>query len=234
MRTWVCGLRATSARCVVVGVQGVQGSGKSTLCRRLEATVPGCVWLSLDDFYLPDAALDHSHPDPRLRGRGNPGTHDVARLRDCVDALRAGTNRHVDVPVYDKRLRAGRGDRTDEVRRVDATGVRVVLLEGWCVGFRPRGDDGDAVDAHLRAYVPLFDALDASVVLRADPAWAYEWRAEAEPPDGMSDVRAFVDRFRPTYERYLAGLYDEDPPPAPRLHVALDRDRRATLTWTSS
>ena len=33
------------------------------------------------------SVLDASHPDPRLRGRGNPGTHDVALIGRCIARL---------------------------------------------------------------------------------------------------------------------------------------------------
>lgn len=233
MRRWLARrvAHAASSRCLVVGVQGLQGSGKSTLCAALERTLPGCVALSLDDFYLPDAALDRAHPDPRLRGRGNPGTHDVALLRRCVDLLREGRDARVRLPVYDKCAHDGRGDRSTTERTIDASATRLVLLEGWCVGFRARGWGGDAVDRHLRAYAPLFDSLDGLVVLRADVAWVREWRRQAEPEGGMRDVDAFVDRFLPTYDAYLQRLYDEEgDDPTRRLVVTLDRDRRLRPT----
>jgi len=66
----------------VVGLNGVQGVGKTTLVRALAATLqqremlPTLV-LSIDDFYLPHAAqlrLAEAHPDNGLvQYRGEPG-----------------------------------------------------------------------------------------------------------------------------------------------------------------
>jgi pantothenate kinase-related protein Tda10 len=41
-----------SSRPLVLGISGVQGSGKSTLCKQLEQEVDRLLVLSLDDFYL--------------------------------------------------------------------------------------------------------------------------------------------------------------------------------------
>lgn len=49
------------------------------------------------------------------------------------------------VPVYDKSAFDGEGDRTDEsdwvtVNDDENNKVRVVIVEGWCLGFRQRPD----------------------------------------------------------------------------------------------
>jgi D-glycerate 3-kinase len=120
--------------------------------------------LSVDDFYLPHSAqraLAAAHPHNRLiQHRGEPGTHDVPLARAVFSALRAG--RPARIPRYDKAAHGGQGDRTDaatweEVNAVSdnvgssnnndsegggsSTGViRLVIFEGWCVGFRALPD----------------------------------------------------------------------------------------------
>ncbi len=104
--------------------------------------------------------------------------------------------------------------------------VDVVILEGWCVGFRSLEPDG-AVEARwrepdsrtlhhhklehllfvndaLRAYGAVTDLLDAFVHVDAeDTAYVYEWRLEQERAlrrhrgDGMSDDQ--VVRFVDAY-----------------------------------
>merc|ERR1712000_183962 len=68
----------------VIGLNGIQGAGKSTLVKALclaleEENVPTLV-CSIDEFYLTRAdqvALAESHPDNALvQHRGEPGTHD--------------------------------------------------------------------------------------------------------------------------------------------------------------
>ena len=191
---WIDRLRGE--RPLVIGVQGLQGSGKTTLCAQLETTVQGCVSVSLDDFYLPDDAIDQTHDDPRLRGRGNPGTHDLRLLHDCVDRVKR--RRPVSFPVYDKNANGGRGDRSRETRHAEE--VDVLILEGWCLGFRPC-HNGDLVDAHLKAYQPIFDAFDAMIILEADLANLRPWRTQAEATMTFDETRAFIDRFIPTFYR---------------------------------
>jgi len=205
-------LRRTEARPVVVGVQGVQGCGKTTLCAAVARRQPSWLALSLDDFYLD--AIPH-HPDPRLCGRGNPGTHDLALLLDCLDRL-ASHDLPIDLPVYDKALRDGHGGRSANTRRVDRR-PEVVLLEGWCLGFRALGRADDAVDAHVAEYERrLLPRLHTLVVLRADASMIRRWRVHDTP----ADVDAFLDRFE--YGAYLAALHDEEG----HRRVDLDAHRR--------
>ena len=77
-------------------------------------------------------------------------------------------------------------------------------------------DDLLFMNEKLEAYLPLWEFLDAMIVLDAEWAWAYEWREEAEEAlrrEGRgamseSEVRAFVDGYVPAYELYLPGLRD--------------------------
>ncbi|KAI0171767.1 P-loop containing nucleoside triphosphate hydrolase protein [Hypoxylon sp. FL1284] len=132
----------------VIGLNGVQGAGKTTLVQALAARLRDAEGLrtlvcSVDDFYLRRAdqqALADAHPDnPLVQVRGEPGTHDMSLARDFFAALCEG--RPVQVPQYDKSAYAGRGDRVPESRWETVNGpgqpkVQVVIFEGWCVGFR--------------------------------------------------------------------------------------------------
>jgi D-glycerate 3-kinase len=184
------------------------------------------VALALDDFYLPQAGLQAvaaAHPDNALlQHRGNAGTHDVPLLVATLDRLRAlptsaavaaaatrGTiAAPVPVPVFDKALHGGRGDRLPEALwRTVAGPVDVVLLEGWMVGFRALPDAAEgssssrssstgssggaalasihpglpAVNRLLRAYDAVTARLDALVQLAvADLAVVTAWRLDAE------------------------------------------------------
>jgi D-glycerate 3-kinase len=136
-----------------VAVQGPQGSGKTYLTSQLRnilASPPhflSVATLSIDDLYLPHkdlVALSEVHRDNvLLQGRGQPGTHDVRLgtqiLRDLQhinEASVPATPREVKFPLFDKSLHNGAGDRvTGNV--VIHPPLDVVVLEGWCVGFRP-------------------------------------------------------------------------------------------------
>jgi D-glycerate 3-kinase len=183
-----------------VGVQGPQGSGKTFLTSRLCSLLADLPYslsvavLSIDDLYLPHTgltALAEAHPRNRLlHGRGQPGTHDVALGRAILTALKAindvaGTDGpgEVSLPVFDKSLFDGAGDRAVEARAVSGP-VDVVVLEGWCVGFYPvqrsevearwgRGVPGlDGFD--MQGFVTLEDVLAVDAMLGAYVAW---WQA---------------------------------------------------------
>ena len=137
-----------------VAIQGPQGSGKTFMTAQLRDILRSpphslsVATLSIDDLYLPHAdlvALAERHGENvLLQGRGQPGTHDVqlARtlLRDLLHINDSGEgledSRRVLLPVYNKSLHDGAGDRTQNVAAVDPP-VDVVILEGWCVGFFP-------------------------------------------------------------------------------------------------
>ncbi|KAI1347537.1 putative Uridine/cytidine kinase [Xylaria sp. FL0043] len=142
-------LKSGSTRPFIIGLNGVQGVGKTTLVSRLAETLrrdEGLETLvcSIDDFYLThddQVALAASMPDNALvQVRGEPGTHDMDLARDFFAAILSGSPTRV--PQYDKSLFSGQGDRVPRSRwpEVNAPGqpkVQVVIFEGWCVGFRP-------------------------------------------------------------------------------------------------
>lgn len=105
------------------------------------------VTLSLDDIYLThddQVALAQSHPsNPLLQHRGQPSTHDLALGEQVFESLRAG--RPTAIPQYDKSAFAGQGDRVPQSQWQVVNGdgqekVKVVIFEGWCVGFRAWDD----------------------------------------------------------------------------------------------
>ena len=234
---------------LMVGLQCMQGGGKTTLCEQLCALLahegPSAVQLSIDDFYLTHAELcrlERDRPDqPLLHGRGNPGTHDMPLMTSTLGALRGLSAGEVAaVPRYDKSAYSGAGDRAPRDAWPAVTGpVDLVLLEGWCLGFEPGPPPPpagyEAVEGHLDEFAPVHAALDAFVVVKArEMHYVYEWREEAEAErrargDGamtQAEVRAFVDRYMPSYQRCLGRLYERGPLPADRtLRFTIDRSR---------
>ena len=130
-------------RPLIVGINGAQGSGKTTLCRFLEALLlehnQRAVTLSLDEIYLTRAERAALAKDchPLFATRGVPGTHDVALGQSILDSLVAGMP--VDLPRFEKAA----DDRASEVTEV-LTRNDVILLEGWCVAALPQ--PGDALE----------------------------------------------------------------------------------------
>lgn len=216
-------------RPVVIGINGAQGSGKTTLARFLVAWLQremrlSAICLSLDDVYLDKHARAQlaGSVHPLFRTRGVPGTHDLALAKTLLQALtEQGCERDVRLPVFDK----ASDDRLpqSEWRRVTAP-VDVVLFEGWCVGARPQHDselrnpvnaleaeeDADGawrslVNNYLRSdYAELFSRLDALVMLRV-PSFenVYEWRElqERKLPEGTGMTAAELRRFVMHFER---------------------------------
>lgn len=103
--------------------------------------------ISLDDFYLrheDQVNLAKSHPDnPLVQYRGQPSTHELQLLTSTFESLKA--RKPTKLPKYDKSAFSGAGDRTDssswqQVNKPGEPSIEVIVLEGWCTGFRPLSD----------------------------------------------------------------------------------------------
>ncbi|CAG9998000.1 unnamed protein product [Clonostachys byssicola] len=137
----------STSRPLVIGLNGVQGAGKTTLvsalANALEQEGAPTLVCSIDDFYLKHedlVALGRQNPDNALvQHRGEPGTHDMPLAKSVFTALMEG--KPTKIPVYDKSAFAGHGDRAPESqwRSVNQPGqplTKAIILEGWSVGFR--------------------------------------------------------------------------------------------------
>ncbi|ODN73525.1 hypothetical protein L202_08026, partial [Cryptococcus amylolentus CBS 6039] len=136
---------------LMVGLQGPQGCGKTTLTGALvdylkdEKGLVGAV-LSTDDLYKNHAGLKAvaaKHPtNALLSGRGPPGTHDLdlaERTLSAATQLNATPGAYVHLPIFDKSKHGGEGDRSPKTRKVVGP-VDVFILEGWSMGFGPLGE----------------------------------------------------------------------------------------------
>ncbi len=126
---------------IIVGIQGGQGTGKTTLVkvlqRELEQKGYSVAHFSIDDFYLPLAqrkVLQKKHSSNPFYQipRGLPGTHDLALLKEVLSSLQKG--KRVEVPIFDKAVEHGQGDRSALTTFI-AERQDFVLFEGWCVGI---------------------------------------------------------------------------------------------------
>ncbi|KDQ55219.1 hypothetical protein JAAARDRAFT_37747 [Jaapia argillacea MUCL 33604] len=219
---------------LLVGVQGPQGSGKTyltSLLRQFLTSPPSglsVAVLSIDDLYLPHdglVRLAEEYPDNKLlKGRGQPGTHDVAlgtKLLNDFKKINDPTsgNTSVTVPIFDKSLFGGEGDRLPSGTIVSPP-LDVVILEGWCMGFCPNTpeeierrwkDEGSAKGLQksvfdLRSYVRLEDALDVNERLRSYVGW---WELldvfiQIKPVD--SSPYSFIYKWRLEQEHYMKSL----------------------------
>lgn len=212
----------------VLGISGLQGTGKSTLAAQLVAAantrgLRGAV-LSLDDLYLDHdvrAALARN-VHPLLATRGPPGTHEVALGLSVFEAVRAGAP--VRLPRFDKL-----GDRRLPEDMWPQTGaLDLLVFEGWCVGATAEGDaaldapinaleceeDPDGTwrrwcnTALVRDYPALWAGIDTLLFLQPPgfeivPTWRWqqEQTLQAAASGRMGMSRAQVERFVQHYER---------------------------------
>lgn len=80
-----------------------------------------------------------------MQHRGVPATHDVKTGAELFKALSTRQS-NIRVPSYDKSQYNGAGDRRPEnewqvVNKSGDKTVEVIVLEGWCVGFRALDDE---------------------------------------------------------------------------------------------
>ena len=230
--------KAASQSPLIVGINGAQGSGKSTLCAFLEVLLAArqvrAVTLSIDDLYLSRAERHEvaRAVHPLFATRGVPGTHAPGLGMAIIEHVRA--RRSFDMPRFDKST----DDRSPTGERIEGP-VDVLLIEGWCVGCRPQADeelldpvnaleqneDADGVwrsvvNLWLRGdYRVLFDQLDMLVMLKVggfDAVIANRTLQEAklrtahpQAPGLMDD--AALARFCQHYERLTLHMFEDLP-----------------------
>ena len=191
---------------LVVGVNGAQGSGKTTLCCLLSLLLDvgfkqRVASFSIDDLYRTHAerSLLGQTVHPLLATRGVPGTHDVEMgLQLLTDLTNPQSGHRVPLPVFDKTT----DDRSPRSAwRMAQTPLDIVLFEGWCVGVCPQSDqaleqpintleESDDPQGTWRSHVNkqlagdykrLFARLDLLIMLEIpDMASVFAWRGLQE------------------------------------------------------
>lgn len=241
-----CLRQMTKSRPVIVGVNGQQGAGKSTLtrilCELMAHEGHRAVTISMDDFYLTRAEqirlAQKNSDNPYLQNRGYPGTHDLVLGTQVLKDLR-GQSGSVLIPRYDKSLFDGKGDRAPRASWMETPlPLDLVFFEGWMLGFKSVNDRsvGNAalgdINRLLQEYEPWWAEIDAWIQLKPkDYRYAIDWRVEAEenmkatgrPGMTATEARAFVTKFLPAYELYLPEL--TFPESCPQLKIEIGPDR---------
>lgn len=215
----------------VLGLAGVQGTGKTTLSRQIAGAARSrgldAVAISIDDVYLTHAErrVLARQTHPLLATRGPPGSHDVGLACAALDALAAaGPSTITALPGFDKiaderlppsQWRSHRG-RPD-----------LVVFEGWFLCTPPedaqalrepinrleREEDRDGrwrtwCNTALAGYAPLWQRLDHLVFLQPpgfevvrEWRWQQECSLQADNPGRRTMDHAAVMRFIEFFER---------------------------------
>lgn len=190
---------------LVIGINGAQGAGKSTLFNLLEVTLEEgfglkVVGLSIDDLYKTRQEREQlaETVHPLLKTRGVPGTHDVQLGIELLRDLKSGTEQIIKIPAFDKSI----DDRCPATLWQEWSGeADVVVLEGWCVGAKEQSDQElqepvnsleakEDPDGQWRSYVnhqlagsykELFAMIDVLIMLKVPSMEAvFNWRSQQE------------------------------------------------------
>ncbi len=222
--SWLHGRCAESPRPLLVGINGAQGTGKSTLSAMLQILLQEelglqSIVLSLDDYYLGKSERNHlaERVHPLLSRRGVPGTHDLEQLSRHLEQLFAiQPGERVELSRFDK---AADDCATPERWSCPPDGLDLILLEGWCVGARAEEDEAlatpvNGLESHHDAegvwrrfvnralgerYQPLFSRLDHLVTLQPpDMESVVDWRTlQEEKLEGeQRERRALQEEIR--------------------------------------
>ncbi len=176
---------------MLIGFNGAQGTGKSTLADFLAMACStlfewNIATLSIDDFYYTKAQRAHlaRTVHPLLQTRGVPGTHDTRMLTEYIERLSDRRPGDVDLPRFDKST----DDRANQITWPRAsTPIDMIVLEGWCVcsvhqtdaqlkvpvNQLEREEDPDGTwrnyaNSRLKDhYEPIWDQVDQLVFLQA-------------------------------------------------------------------
>ncbi|MEX0964102.1 MAG: hypothetical protein WDZ52_08710 [Pseudohongiellaceae bacterium] len=222
-------IQKLARRPFLLGINGAQGTGKSTLAKLLSLLLASngyrVATLSLDDFYYSRARrrelAEKIHP--LLGSRGVPGTHDVELALRLLQQLRsAGPADSIVLPGFDK--------ASDDLLAADACvtvcgPIDVLILEGWFVGLKPQSEAtlteainelerNEDKDGRWRRYVndqlagnyqTLFGQLDKLLLLQA-PGFeqVFEWRSLQEEKlrqQAASDASGLMDE--PAIRRFI-------------------------------
>ena len=201
---------------LVFGVNGAQGTGKTTLAKLLVKLLNihqlRIANLSIDDFYLTKSEREELSINlhPLLQTRGVPGTHDTSLLLKKITELKSlKADQFCEIPRFNKAT----DDRFKELGWQQISGpVDAIILEGWCVGAPPQepedleiavnsleaSQDPDGswrryINTQLAGQYQQVFAQIAELIMLKPPSFAqiFQWRALQEEKLGkVSTIKA--------------------------------------------
>ena len=182
----------------LIGISALPGTGKTTLGKWLESISKKlnfniCV-ISIDDFYLPSNEMELAiKNNPWNVSRGFPGSHSIDLMREKL--LKWKVDGELSVPVYDKSLRNGLGDRSHWRKEKSD----LLIIEGWFLGVKPLSMDSynteiitpslstfecsyrSYIQSNLEYYSDIWDLIDQTWHLKPLKfEYMNEWKSNQE------------------------------------------------------
>ncbi len=194
---------------IIIGIQGGQGTGKTTLVKTMEQILAQMDYkvksFSIDDFYLAAkqrkqlAKINANNPFYQI-ARGMPGTHRIKELKQTLSNIKAGKPFHI--PLFDKSLHHGYGDVLKKTLKVNQK-QDFILFDGWCQGIPtssskqlqkickkdniplkeidPQLKYHKTVLKNLKQYQPLWKTINYLIMLKPDSSKLHQqWRWQQE------------------------------------------------------
>ncbi len=173
----------STQRCLVIGIAGGSGSGKSTVADAVVSALPPAQVATLrhDSYYRdrPDLSIGQRN---RLN-YDHPEALDTALLVEHLQHLKAGNP--VEAPVYDFKTHR----RLDQTRRVDP--APVIIVEGILV----------FVDEHLRRELDIKIFVDTEPDIRAIRRFRRDMRQRGR--DFESVRKQYYETVRPMHLQFV-------------------------------
>ena len=182
----------------LIGISALPGTGKTTLGKWLECISKKlnfkiCV-ISIDDFYLPSSEMDLAiKNNPWNVSRGFPGSHSIDLMKEKL--LKWKVEGKLNVPVFDKSLRNGLGDRS-HWRNEEPD---LLIIEGWFLGVKPLSIDSNnteiilptlnsheysyrkKIQSNLKHYLDIWNLIDQTWQLKPLKfEYMNEWKTNQE------------------------------------------------------
>ena len=137
----------------IIGISALPGTGKTTLGKWLENISLKLDFrisvISIDDFYLPSEEMNLAiKNNPWNVSRGFPGSHSIELMKKKLYEWK--TYGKLNVPVFDKSLRNGLGDRAYWREEIPD----LLIIEGWFLGVKPLSKGLDNSEKLLPALTP--------------------------------------------------------------------------------
>lgn len=182
---------------VVVFMSALQGFGKTTLssliCESLSQKGLSAFTCSVDDFYLTNSdRVKLNDAYGLFEYRGCPGSHEPLLLRRLIESHVSQT--HYRVPIFDKHLLNGKGDRSGH-REYHPSDV--LIVEGWFMGVESCDLLPDnSYRRFLKDYDNLWSFGDYWILFNVDRGISLEGRKRAEKQASKSsevNITNFLD-----------------------------------------